>query len=130
MNLHVRSLRNLFTVLCSVALLAACAVTQDDIDTWIGTVRGPGKIKAVLLSDRYADELRIHAGLALVRMEPRSEVDGVSELQNALRQLDDESRRPAISPCCSGSPSSTRPVFRPSASPKTSCAKAAPCSTR
>ncbi|AKF10343.1 hypothetical protein [Sandaracinus amylolyticus] len=92
MHLHVRSLRNLFTVLCSVALLAACAVTHEDVDTWIGTVRGPGKIKAVLLSDKYDDELRIHAGLALVRME-RQDVEGVTELQSALRQLDDETRR-------------------------------------
>lgn len=96
MHLHVPSpstLRNLLTALCALALLAACAVTTEDIDTWRGTVRGPGKIKAVLLSDRYADELRIHAGLALVVMEPRQDVEGVSELQNALRQVEDGTRR-------------------------------------
>lgn len=72
--------------------LVACAVTADDIDTWTGTVRGPGKILAVLMADKYSDELRVHAGLALIDME-RADVDGISELQGALRQLDEEIRR-------------------------------------
>jgi hypothetical protein len=72
--------------------VVACAVTQEDIDTWMGTVRGPGKIVAVLITDKYSDELRVHAGLALVRME-RSDVDGISELQSALRRLDPGTRR-------------------------------------
>lgn len=96
MHLHAPSaptLRNLLIALCSLVLVAACAVRTEDIDTWRGTVRGPGKIKAVLLSDRYADELRVHAGLALVIMEPRPDVEGVNELQSALRQLDETTRR-------------------------------------
>lgn len=96
MHLHAPSrftLRHLLAALCAFAMLAGCAVTTEDIDTWRGTVRGPGKIKAVLLSDRYADELRLHAGLALVVMEPRQDVEGVNELQSALRQLDEATRR-------------------------------------
>lgn len=73
--------------------LAACAVTHDDLDTWMGTVRGPGKIVAVLMADKYADDLRVHAGIALVRMEPRQEFDQLGELQAALRRLDEETRR-------------------------------------
>lgn len=73
-------------------LLSACAVTEADIEAWKTTVRGPGKIVAVLLADKYAEPLRVQAGLALVEME-RSDVDGISELQGALRQLPEETRR-------------------------------------
>ena len=81
----------------AVALLfvwgaTACAVTHEDIDTWTGTVRGPGKIVAVLLADKYDDELRVHAASALIRME-RDDVDGVAELQNALSALPEDTRR-------------------------------------
>ena len=34
--------------LLALLSLSACAVTHDDIETWTGTVRGPGKILAVL----------------------------------------------------------------------------------
>jgi hypothetical protein len=75
-----------------LALIAtACAVTEADIEAWKGTVRGPGKIIAVLLADKYSDALRIQAGLALVEME-RSDVDGIAELQGALVQLPEETR--------------------------------------
>jgi hypothetical protein len=73
------------------ALAAGCAVTHEDIDTWMGTVRGPGKIVAVLMAPKYSDELRVHAGLALVRME-RQDVEGITELQTALRRLDEETQ--------------------------------------
>jgi hypothetical protein len=71
--------------------VGACAITEADIETWKGTVRGPGRIVAVLSSPRYHDELRIRAGLALVEME-RSDVDGVSELQTAIRALPEADR--------------------------------------
>ncbi len=80
-------------VILGLALIAtACAVTEADIEAWKTTVRGPGKIVAVLLADKYSDELRVRAGLALVEMD-RADVEGVSELQGALRQLPDETRR-------------------------------------
>ncbi len=78
--------------------LAGCKVTEGDVDYWTGTQKGPGKIVAVLLADKYEDQLRSYAGLALVRMEPRpatdtqNPVDGVSELQAAVRQLPEETR--------------------------------------
>jgi len=82
--------------------LAGCKVTQEDIDYWTGTRKGPGKIVAVLLADKYEDDLRVYAGLALVRMEPRpatpenDPVDGVSELQAALRRISDAEARTRI----------------------------------
>ncbi|HEY8428235.1 MAG TPA: hypothetical protein VIL20_07665 [Sandaracinaceae bacterium] len=93
-------LRPLVPVLIALACVAAagCKVTREDIDYWTGTQKGPGKIVAVLLADKYEDDLRAYAGLALVRMEPRTAtetqdaVDGVSELQAAVRQLPEETR--------------------------------------
>jgi hypothetical protein len=80
-------------VILGLALVAtACAVTEADIEAWKTTVRGPGKIVAVLLADKYTDTLRVRAGLALVEMD-RPDVDGISELQGALRQLPDDTRR-------------------------------------
>lgn len=63
-----------------------------DVDYWTGTVKGPGKIVAVLLADKYPDSLRAYAGVALVRMGPREDVDGVAELQSAVRSLPESSR--------------------------------------
>lgn len=82
-----------------ICLLASgCKVTSEDIDYWMGTQKGPGKIVAVLLADKYEDELRTYSGLALVRMEPRppsrghDPIDGVTELQVAVGRLDEETR--------------------------------------
>ncbi len=93
----LRALVPVLTILSCLAM-AGCKVTQADIDYWTGTQKGPGKIVAVLLADKYEDDLRAYAGLALVRMEPRpatetqEPIDGVSELQAAVRQLPDETR--------------------------------------
>ncbi|MBZ0120197.1 MAG: hypothetical protein K8H88_24620 [Sandaracinaceae bacterium] len=87
-----RSIRSLLMLLVCGALATGCKVTTEDIDYWMGTVKGPGKIVAVLLADKYEDELRVHAGVALVRMEPRDDVDGLSELQAAIRTLPPESQ--------------------------------------
>jgi hypothetical protein len=91
----------LLIALASLAL-AGCKVTQEDIDYWTGTRKGPGKIVAVLLADKYEDDLRVYAGLALVRMEPRpatpeiDPLDGVAELQAALRRIEDTEARTRI----------------------------------
>jgi hypothetical protein len=87
-----RRLRAAIVALCMALVATACAVTEADIEAWKTTVRGPGKIVAVLLADKYADPLRVRAGLALVEMD-RTDVQGISELQGALRQLPDETRR-------------------------------------
>lgn len=84
--------RPILSALVALVLVSGCKVTTDDIDEWMGTIKGPGKIVAVLLADKYEDDLRVHAGLALVRMQPREDVDGVSELQAAVRRLDEETR--------------------------------------
>jgi len=89
-----QALRGLLVTGLAVAT-AACAVTSEDVETWKGTVKGPGKIVAVMVSDKYPIELRTQAALALVEME-RQDVDGVDELQNALQRLDADTRRQVI----------------------------------
>jgi HEAT repeat protein len=81
-----------------VALLvcSACKVGSEDIEYWKGTVKGPGKIVAVMLADKYPVELRTQAALALVDME-RPDRDGTSDLQQALARLDEEERNALIS---------------------------------
>ncbi|MBX3246539.1 MAG: hypothetical protein KF901_05090 [Myxococcales bacterium] len=66
--------------------LVGCKVTSDDIEYWKGTVKGPGKIIAVMLADRYDIELRTQAASALVEMD-RTDKDYVAQLQQALQTL-------------------------------------------
>ncbi len=73
-------------VLGLLLTMAGCKVTSEDIDYWKGTVKGPGKIVAVLLTERYPIELRTRAALALVEME-REDVNGVGELQRTIEQI-------------------------------------------
>ncbi|MFT5354455.1 MAG: hypothetical protein ACI9KE_001660 [Polyangiales bacterium] len=81
--------RPLFTCLVlalSFGALSGCKVTSEDIAYWKGTVKGPGKIVAVVLADRYDLSLRTEAGLALIEME-RTDEDGVELLQQAIQRL-------------------------------------------
>jgi hypothetical protein len=82
--------------LVSAALLLAvvgtgCRVTNADVDTWKGTRKGPGKMVAVVMADKFDIPLRTYAALGLVEME-RQDVDGVAELQNAIGKLQGETR--------------------------------------
>ena len=81
-----RSLLLCSLLLCS-AVLGGCKVTSEDVETWKGTVKGPGKLVAVLLADKYGIPLRSRAGLALIEME-RGDVAGVQELQRAIQKLE------------------------------------------
>jgi hypothetical protein len=82
-----------FVGLCIVSglLLGACKVTEKDVDTWKGTRKGPGKMVAVMLADKFDMPLRVYAALELVEME-RQDVDGVTEMQHAIQKLDPEER--------------------------------------
>ena len=83
--------------LALVALLAVagCKVGAEDIEYWKGTVKGPGKIVAVMLADKYPLELRTQAALALIDME-RPDRDGTADLQQALQRLEEPERSELI----------------------------------
>ena len=92
---HLRTGVRLAASLLCLSLASACAVTEEDIVRWETTQRGPGRIVAVLMADKYDDDLRIRAGIALVEMEPRTgdhAINGLDELQHALEQLPEETR--------------------------------------
>ncbi len=77
------------------SLLCGCSVTAEDIETWKGTQKGPGKIVAVLLGPKYPIDLRSRAALALVEMQ-RSDVQSLTELTRQMRRLAPDPARPQI----------------------------------
>ncbi|HEX2675514.1 MAG TPA: hypothetical protein VHM19_02710 [Polyangiales bacterium] len=70
---------------------AGCKVTTADVDTWKGTRKGPGKMVAVVMANKFDIPLRTYAALALVEME-RQDVDGVAEMQHAIATLEGDTR--------------------------------------
>jgi hypothetical protein len=96
-------------VWAAVPLLGGCRVSEQDVHRWENTERGPYKLVAVILHDKYTLPLRIESGLSLIRMPPRSGVrqgirylangytdeDGV-ERQGALAQIGEETRRKIV----------------------------------
>ena len=92
-------LRRALAILALLGVVSGCKATAADIEQWKGTVKGPGKIVAVLQSDNYDLELRTTAALALVEMAPRTQpepLDPVAELQRAIQRLDEGTRAEII----------------------------------
>ena len=48
---------------------AGCNVTDNDIEHWKRTQRGPRKITTVLVQSSYALPMRVHAARALIEMK-------------------------------------------------------------
>ncbi|MBI2892672.1 MAG: hypothetical protein HYY06_03910 [Deltaproteobacteria bacterium] len=80
-----------FSLFALALAVGACEVTPQDIETWKGTQRGPGKIVAVLVADEYSIELRTTAAIALVEMN-RDDTNALRELGGALEQIPDPDR--------------------------------------
>ncbi|MGB0679305.1 MAG: hypothetical protein ACPGUV_06545 [Polyangiales bacterium] len=78
-----------------VVVALGCRVNHQDIETWKGTVKGPGKIVAVLEAERYPLPLRAQAAMALVEME-HPEVEGVPELLKSMGRLDTATRHAVL----------------------------------
>lgn len=90
----LRAIANVSTwgLLISAAIVSSsCKVTSADVDTWKGTRKGPGKMVAVMLADKFELPLRSYAALELVEME-RQDVDGVAEMQRAIQKLEPDTR--------------------------------------
>ncbi len=56
---------------CAALPLSGCRVSDDDVHRWENTARGPDKLSAVLLHDKYEVPIRVEAALSLIRMKPR-----------------------------------------------------------
>jgi hypothetical protein len=70
---------------------AGCSVTDTDIEHWKRTVRGPGRITAVLLGQKYPKPLRVHAARALIEMK-HPNANGLELLTQALSAMSREDR--------------------------------------
>jgi hypothetical protein len=111
-------------VLALGALLGGCRVAAEDIEYWKGTVKGPGKIQAVMLAGKYPMELRTAAALALIDMD-RTDRDGTADLQAALARLDEKERGELIAGVVPGVEGLMKSAPKPdgSASPRQTRAK-------
>src|SRR5262245_3041447 len=100
---HSRRLLRLHTsgLLVLLAFAAGCKVTSTDIDAWKGTRKGPGKMVAVVLADKFEMPLRTYAALELVEME-RQDVDGVAEMQRAIQKLEPDTRGKVVESLADG----------------------------
>ncbi len=78
-------------VLVSLVVSFGCKVQREDVEWWKTTVKGPGKIVAVVLANKYPVELRVQAAQALVEME-RPDADGLRLLNTAIQRLDPAER--------------------------------------
>jgi hypothetical protein len=78
-----------------LSLTVGCKIGEQDIETWKGTVKGPDKMVALLLADKFELPLRSQAALALVDMD-RRDVEGVAKLLGALQKLDAGTREQVI----------------------------------
>lgn len=87
--------RTALAILLVLVPLAACKYTAEDIEEWKGTRRGPGKIKALLLAEKYPTELRVRAAMALIEMN-REDVQPLRELAEAFRRIPAEQRGPIL----------------------------------
>jgi len=74
---------------------AGCGVSENDIDHWKRTVRGPGKITAVLLGQKYPRPLRVRAARALIEMR-HPNANGLELLSQALGAMSAEDRQGII----------------------------------
>ena len=75
----------MLAVMPTVAL-AGCQVDSDDVQYWKETVKGPTRLVALIGSDRYPNELRTEAAIAIVEMD-RNDVDALALLKAALDDL-------------------------------------------
>jgi hypothetical protein len=94
----VSSLRISAFVLASIgATVSGCSVNESDVKRWGQTEHGPDKLAAVFTHDKYDQQLRVEAGLELLRMKPRSgRRIGISRLVDCLAQLSPEERKKLI----------------------------------
>ena len=80
-----------------VVAAAGCRVDDSDLRRWEATERGPEKLVAVIVHDKYDTDLRVEASMALVRMNPRGgRRVGISMMVEALASLPDAGERKKI----------------------------------
>lgn len=79
-----------YSFLLAIFLSVACNVTSNDIETWKSTQKGPDKLAAVLLDDRYPPALRAEAAIAL------ADIGQWDKYDKALDAIEADSRKKVI----------------------------------
>lgn len=74
---------------------AGCNVTDNDIEHWKRTQRGPRKITTVLVQSSYALPMRVHAARALIEMK-HPNANGLELLQAALQSMASSEREQIV----------------------------------
>lgn len=73
--------------------VTGCRVNSDDLHRWEETQRGPDKLQAVLLHDKYELPLRVEAAMSLIRMKPRGgRFVGIDYLVDTLEKIPADQR--------------------------------------
>ena len=103
--------RLLLRLLAVAAIFAGCTVSSKDIESWKKTQKGPDKLTAVLLDERYTPAIRAEAAAALEEIgqwdnhdkafeaiEPASRVKVVDALVPLLLQKIKEGNQPPSPP--------------------------------
>ncbi len=98
---QVRSLLrvSVFAVASAIAYgcLPGCKVSDSDVKRWGSTEHGPDKLVAVLTHEKYDWELRVEAGLELLRMKPRSgRRIGINRLVESMGVLAPDERKKLV----------------------------------
>jgi len=66
-----------------------CAVTPSDLERWEKTTEGPKRLSAVVLFDKYSQDLRVGAAMALIDMKPvKGQRVGIERLVNGALVCD------------------------------------------
>jgi hypothetical protein len=66
-----------------------CAVTPSDLERWEKTTEGPKRLSAVVLFDKYSQDLRVGAAMSLIDMKPvKGQRVGIDRLVNGALVCD------------------------------------------
>lgn len=82
-------MRQLLTAMLVVLTVTACKVTPEDIEKWKGTQKGPDKLAAVLLDDKYDASLRAQSAIALAELD---DVNHWDTLEKAFKVIPEPQR--------------------------------------
>lgn len=80
------------TVLCALGLGGCEKTSHENIDRWMDTEKGPGKLEDALRSSDLEPDLRAHAAQNLVRLETGGEKRGEDVMIEALAAMPPEER--------------------------------------
>ncbi len=86
-------MRRLLTSMMVLAAVTACKVSSEDLEKWKGTQKGPDKIAAVLLDDKYDASLRAEAAVALADVDDPAQWE---VLEKAFKVISEPQRTQVI----------------------------------